>query len=104
MDRTFGSPPNTDQKASAYKTLGKTAGLYVDFVWGDGPAAQTDIHPGDVLFEMNGKALIDIQELDKFLVATGAGVSVDLSILREGRGYVRRVTAETRPAWPAYVR
>jgi serine protease Do len=95
-------PLDADQKASAYKILGKTAGLYVDFVWADGPAAQTDIHPGDILFEMNGKALTDIHELNKLLLATAAGVPVDLAILREGRGYVRRITAEARPAWAGY--
>lgn len=97
-------PLDPDEKTAAYKTLGKTAGLYVDFVWGEGPAAQADIRPGDVLFEMNGKALSDIHALNKLLFSTGAGTSVELAVLREGRGYIRRVTAQTRPPWAGYVR
>lgn len=97
-------PLSPDEKETTYKTLGKTAGLYVDFVWADGPAAQSDIHPGDILFEVNGKALSEIYELNKLLLAIQVGASVELAILREGRGYIRRVTVQMRPAWAAYIR
>lgn len=93
-----------EERDGVYKTLGQRAGLYIDFVWDQGPAGQTDIRPGDVLFKMEGTAIKDTHQLNKLLLQASPGHTAKLAILRERRGFMRGVAIEKRPAWAGFLR
>jgi S1-C subfamily serine protease len=97
-------PLKPEEKEWVYKILGERAGLWVDFVWPDGPAAQADIAPGDVLFKIDGRSLGHLYELNTLLRATSTGSPARLAILRDGRASIQQVRTERRPAWAGFVR
>jgi S1-C subfamily serine protease len=96
-------PLHPDEANAASRLLGQRAGVRVDFVWADGPAAGLDIRPGDILFSLNGKALGHLHELDRLLLALHAGDTAELALLRGGRAEFRRIQVQRRPAWAGYV-
>jgi len=93
-----------DEKDSIYKTLGERAGLYIDFVWEEGPAGNSEIHAGDVLVKIDGTALKDTHQLNKLLLGAKPGDSAQLFVLRKRRGFISDVGIEKRPTWAGFVR
>jgi len=102
LGRAF-RPLYPDEQAATDHLVGRQAGIWVDFVYGTGPAANADVRPGDVLFSVNGKPVAHLQELDHLLRQLTAGDSVELALLRGGKGELRRVQVQRRPIWAGYV-
>jgi S1-C subfamily serine protease len=92
------------EKDAAYKTLGQRAGLYIDFVWDQGPADRSGIRAGDILFKMDGTAVKDTHQLNKLLLETRPGNTAKLAVLRKDRGFISQVGVEKRPAWAGFLR
>jgi serine protease Do len=97
-------PLRPADKDRIYKLLGTRAGLLADFVWIDGPAGHTDIRPGDVIFQINGRSINDTHDLTAFLRSASPGKPAELAILRDGKGILRRVRITARPPWAGFVR
>lgn len=96
-------PLSPEEKTSAYRVLGQSAGVLVEYVWTDGPAGQADVAPGDILVRVNGKELQHLHELDRLLFELKPGSLVDLVFLRRDRGLMRQVRLEKRPDWAGFV-
>lgn len=96
-------PLSPDEQERAYKLLGERAGVFVDHLWPEGPAAGSDIRPGDILVRLAGQPVRHLHQLNKQLFDLPAGEPVELAILREDRGHLRRVKVERRPAWAGFV-
>jgi serine protease Do len=90
------------EKDAVSKTLGARAGLYVDFVWDEGPAGESPIRAGDILVKMNGVALQDSYQLDKLLRDAQIGSLAEFFVLREDRGFISHLEIRKRPAWAGY--
>lgn len=96
-------PLTPNEKTETAKLLGRRAGLYVDYVWSEGPASRTDIRPGDILVSLNGKDLRDLYRLQRRLTEMQSGQLTELALLRQDRLVFRQVRLEQRPAWAGYV-
>lgn len=96
-------PLHSDDAAAASRRLGQRAGLQVDFVWSDGPAAAADIRLGDILFSVNGQAVGHLHEVDRLMLTLHAGETAELALLRGAKVEFRRIRIERRPAWAGYV-
>lgn len=72
--------------------LKDTEGVIVVEIMPDSPADEAGLRHGDVITQVNGKAIEDEEELSEDLNRQGADKPVKLSILRDGEK--REVTAE----------
>ena len=96
-------PLSPGEKKAAYQILGQSAGVFVDYVWTDGPAGQTGIAAGDILVSVNGKKTEHLHELDRLLLELPPGEPAELALLRGNRGLFERVAVERRPPWAGHV-
>ena len=76
--------PVTDDLASGLGLKG-TAGVLVADVLPDGPAAGTDLKPGDVILSTDGNPIQDYKDLPKRVAATKAGTPIKLEAMRAGQ-------------------
>jgi serine protease Do len=76
--------PVTDDLAAALG-LKDTSGVLVAGVMPDGPAAQTDLQPGDVIRSAGGQPIKDYKDLPRLVAATKAGTSLTLEVVRNGK-------------------
>ena len=97
-------PLTPEERDWVYKTLGQRAGLYIDFVWDEGPASQSGVRAGDILFKLDGTALKDTYQLNQLLLAARPGKTTELFVLRKDHGFVSRIGLDKRPAWAGFVR
>ena len=96
-------PLRPDEAAWASALLGRRAGVYVDFVWSEGPAGSADIRAGDILVALDGQDVADLFRLERRLDEFHAGDRVELALLR-GEGVVSlRLRVEQRPRWAGFV-
>ena len=80
----------------SYEDLGLTErmGAIVSSVQQDGPAAQADIQPGDVIIRYGGERIENTEDLQSKVVATRPGTTVPLVVLRGGEEVMLDVTIE----------
>jgi serine protease Do len=76
--------PVTEELASGLGLSG-TSGVLVADVLRDGPAAGTDLKPGDVILSTDGNPIHDYKDLPKRVAATKAGTPIRLDVLRAGK-------------------
>jgi serine protease Do len=86
----------TPDLASAMK-MDPSAGVLVNSVTDNGPAQKAQIHPGDVIASVGGKAVHDSHELQREIIAHDVGQNVQLEIIRAGRHYGTQVALVSRP-------
>jgi serine protease Do len=96
-------PLSPGERRAAYQILGQSAGVFVDYVWTDGPAGQTEIATGDILVSVNGKKIEHLHELDRLLLDLPPGEPAELALLRADRVVFQRVAVERRPPWAGQV-
>jgi len=75
--------PVTEEIAAALGLTG-TAGVLVADVLPDGPAAGSELKPGDVILKAGGQTINDYKELPKLIAATKAGTAMKLELVRAG--------------------
>lgn len=64
-----------------------------------GPAARAELHAGDIILAVDGRAVSDLAELYKAMWALGpAGVTIPLKVLREGDAFEVEVRSMDRGA------
>ena len=64
---------------------GSGGGLTVRYVYPDGPAAQADLRPGDVIVKLAGHEIDDRGDAAEQLGSQGAGAEVAVEVRREGQ-------------------
>ncbi len=74
-----------------------TTFLVLDRVLPESPAVDAGLRPGDVLVEMGGVPLVDLNGLKQALFAARAGQEVEVAFLREGQPRVARLQLGWRP-------
>ena len=75
--------PVTEEIAAALGLTG-TAGVLVADILPDGPAAGSELKPGDVILKAGGQTIKDYKELPKLIAATKAGTAMKLELVRAG--------------------
>lgn len=83
---------NLNQELADALGLDRTQGAWVSEVVEGGPAAKAGIEAGDVILAIDGTPVLSFAELAAKVGTIGAGRSVNLTILRDGRE--RQVTVE----------
>jgi len=91
-----------EEAAAFYRKFGHVNGLFIDFVWQDGPAGRAQIKAGDILLSANGKKLRAGYELDRLLVEAGVRAEIDCKVFRYGSEIAsKNLISEKRPPWAA---
>jgi S1-C subfamily serine protease len=74
-----------NKSMAAYYNLPRDEGLLVAKVYQGSPAARVGLRPGDVIEEVDGKAVKDPMELQVILEEKGPGENVSLKVARPSR-------------------
>src|SRR6185295_7456781 len=80
------------------KDLGVKSGMKVAEVVPDGPAAKAGLQVDDVITSVDGRAVDSMQELAPIMSAAGAGTTVKLETLRDGKKKTVPVVLAPHPA------
>jgi serine protease Do len=67
------------------RKLGRQAGVEVVQVVEGTPAAAAGLRPEDLIVELDGRPVTDVNDIQRLMVVEKIGVSVPVRILREGR-------------------
>jgi len=86
-----------DRKLADSLGLDESRGVRVTGVGAGTPAQEAGLADGDVILEMDGKAVANVMSLRKMVAFTPPGTQVTLTILREGKRKKVDVKLETRP-------
>jgi serine protease Do len=80
------------------KSLGmdKPKGVIIQGVLEDGAAAESDLKPGDVVLEINGREVNAPNQLQSYVAAQTAGTTITLKIFRSGETLERQVTLKPK--------
>ncbi|NOU34158.1 MAG: PDZ domain-containing protein [Polyangiaceae bacterium] len=89
----------TPELASAMK-LDPRAGALVNSISDGGPAAKSNMKPGDIIASVAQKPVHDGRELVREVLQHDVGKTVALEIIRDGKHYATQVTLSARPEAP----
>src|SRR4030066_302976 len=80
------------------KSLGmdKPKGIIIQGIVEDGAASHSDLRPGDVILEIDGREVNRPNELQSYVASLTAGTTVKLKIFRDGNTLERKVTLKAR--------
>jgi serine protease Do len=77
---------------------GATAGVYVEEVLPDGPAAKAGLRQGDIITRFDGENVRSVRQLTRLLRETAAGRTVAATVIREGKATELSLVPESRAA------
>ena len=77
--------------------LPSDAGVLVASLVAGGPASRAGIREGDVIVEADGVAITRVDDLHRLLTERQIGRSIAISVVRDGKRLVLRVTAQETP-------
>jgi serine protease Do len=80
--------------------LRRPAGVLIENVYSDGPADRAGIRTGDVILEVNGRAVDDLQALNYRIATLPIGESTDVTIWRKGEQRTLTLPIRTAPEDP----
>ncbi len=89
----------TPELATALK-VDPRAGVLVNSVNDNGPAAKANVKPGDIIAGVAGKKVTDGRELVREVIAHEVGQNVQLEIVRDGKRYGTSMLLTARPEAP----
>lgn len=87
----------TPELANAMKLPDAHAGVLINSVTENGPAAKANIKAGDVIAAVAGKKVTDGRELVREIIQHDVGQTVPLEIIRDGKHYGSSATLVARP-------
>ena len=76
-----------------------SAGVYVEEVRPDGPAAKAGLRQGDIITRFAGETVRSVRQLMRLLQETPAGRTVTATVVREGKTTDLSLVPESRAAW-----
>ena len=85
------------KRSDAFKFDGVKSGVVVVTIEPDTPAANSDLHPADVITQVDGKEVRTADELRKLVLTKKVGSKVDLSVVRKGKAIQVAVTTAELP-------
>ena len=88
----------TPELAQAFGIKPDQAGVIITGVLRNGPAAQADLRPGDVITQLGGKTIASVAALLSGVSALPPGQPAPLTVLRQGKRMELSVTPAQRPA------
>jgi serine protease Do len=83
----------TPELAQSFGVEGEKGALVAD-VTKDSPADKAGLKSGDIIMEFDGKEIMEMNNLPRFVAATPVGKKVKLKLLRNGKTEERAVTIE----------
>jgi serine protease Do len=85
----------SDTKAREAK-LAKLAGVYVDSIQSNSPAAKAGVKPHDIIVEYNGHAVEGVLQFRRLVTETPPGRSISMRVWRAGRPQTLSAKVESR--------
>jgi serine protease Do len=85
-----------DEVVAKSVKLDKVAGALVDDIIKGSPAEKAGIESGDIILELDGKAVNSSNDLQSMVAQRRAGDAVKLKIWRDGKAIVKTVTLQRR--------
>lgn len=86
----------TPELAAALK-VDPRAGVLVNSVLENGPAAKANMKPGDIVAAVAGKKVTDSRELVREVISHDVGKTVQLEIIRDGKRYGTNMVLTAKP-------
>src|SRR3990172_8131026 len=80
------------------KSLGmdRPRGIIIQGIVKNGAASESDLRPGDVILEIDGREVDAPNQLQSYVAAKTAGTTITLKIFREGETLERKVTLKAK--------
>jgi serine protease Do len=88
---------DVDDQLAAKFNLGDQRGVVVMQTYPDAPAAKGGVKEMDIITAINGRQIADGRELQKAILATEIGKTVELSVIRDGKPEKLKVAIEQQP-------
>jgi serine protease Do len=92
----------TPERAKELK-LSNDNGVEVKRVDADSPAARAGLRENDVIVEVNGKPIEEVEQFVRQIGEAAAGTKVNLTVWRGGSKMTLVATLDSRPAGPVFV-
>jgi Do/DeqQ family serine protease len=91
-------PKTVDHTLATRFGLGVEAGVFVSGLFGNSPAHQGGLRPGDVITKWQGQDVRSTADLSRLIQATAIGAQVELVVVRGGQSYRAPLTVRQLPA------
>ena len=79
------TPSDNPQSQALLKSFGASQGVFVQSVAPGGPSDKAGLKSGDIIVSLNGKPVVDGNQLVGIVTSTPVGSSLDVGVLRDGR-------------------